>query len=365
MKRIKQLILGILFSYMLFFHISSSVWASQFNFGVTTLPAESQIDKDKTYYDLKLAPNTSEILDVELRNDTNEEVEVGISVNSTTTNSNVSVEYGENNLLKDESLVYDIADYVNYPDSVTLAPKSSKVISFEVKMPDDSFDGMIAGGITFKEINLETSSTSDEQNLSIQNEYSYVVALLMRQTLEPVTPNLNLKEVKPDQINARNVISALLQNDQKTYINQVAIETKISKKNSSEVMYHEEKSGLQIAPNSHFYFPTALNGEALKAGDYHLSTIVYGNPEDTGEFTHEIEGEMVTFGDYWQFEEDFTITGTTAKELNKKDVSIEKDYSWLYIVIVIIMVLLILILSILLFRSKKRNEIKDSSSNKE
>ena len=41
------------------------------------------------------------------------------------------------------------------------------------------------------------------------------VALLMRQTLNEVAPNLVLHEVKPDQINARNVILANVQNDQK------------------------------------------------------------------------------------------------------------------------------------------------------
>ena len=80
---------------------------------------------------------------------------------------------------------------------------------FHAKMPKDRFDGVLAGGITFKEIVTEKDQTENkDQSLSIENEYAYTVALLMRQTLNEVAPNLVLHEVKPDQINARNVILA-------------------------------------------------------------------------------------------------------------------------------------------------------------
>ena len=85
-------------------------------------------------------------------------------------------------------------------------------------MPKDRFDGVLVGGITFKEIVTEKDQTENkDQSLSIENEYAYTVALLMRQTLNEVAPNLVLHEVKPDQINARNVILANVQNDQNLY----------------------------------------------------------------------------------------------------------------------------------------------------
>ena len=49
-----------------------------------------------------------------LRNDTDKEVKVGISINSAITNSNVIVEYGENKGKKIKSLAFDIKDYVQY-----------------------------------------------------------------------------------------------------------------------------------------------------------------------------------------------------------------------------------------------------------
>lgn len=51
-------------------------FASEFNFAVTPKPSENQIDKQKTYFDLLLAPNQEETLTVDLRNDTDKEVVV-------------------------------------------------------------------------------------------------------------------------------------------------------------------------------------------------------------------------------------------------------------------------------------------------
>ena len=56
-------------------------------------------------------------------------------------------------------------------------------------MPKDRFDGVLAGGITFKEIVTEKDrNRNKDQSLSIENEYAYTVALLMRQTLNEVAP---------------------------------------------------------------------------------------------------------------------------------------------------------------------------------
>ncbi len=202
-------IIGTLFNHL-------PVTASAFNFSVTPITSENQIDKRKTYFDLQLVPDQEVELKAELRNDTEKEVKIDISVNSATTNSNVMVEYGKNEIEKDESLIFDLIDYVSYPETVTLEPKSVQTVVFHAKMPKDRFDGVLAGGITFKEIVTEKDQTENkDQSLSIENEYAYTVALLMRQTLNEVAPNLVLHEVKPDQINARNVILANVQNDQK------------------------------------------------------------------------------------------------------------------------------------------------------
>ncbi|MHC5269719.1 DUF916 and DUF3324 domain-containing protein [Enterococcus sp. LJL98] len=356
-------VIGLISSY------TPTAFASEFNFSVITETPASQIDKEKTYFDVQLKPNQEESLSVLLRNDTDKEVQVGISISRATTNKNVIVEYGPNEIPKDESLAYDLADYLEGPEKVVLKPKSQEHIAFKAKMPSDSFDGVIAGGLTFKEIN-EEKTEDKESGMTIKNEYSYVVAVLMRQTLDEVAPNLTLKKVFPDQINARNAIISEVQNDQMTYINQVVVETQITKKGSEEVLYESKKEKLQIAPNSTFEFPTSLEGKRLEAGDYHLSMTVYGNRNDNGEYTRvsEVEGEKteMTFNNLWEFEEDFTIEGEVAKKLNETDVSIEEEDNFLlYVVIGLLFLIVVLLLIIfLVWRRRKNEEEKDEQDGK-
>ena len=60
-------------------------------------------------------------------------------------------------------------------------------------------------------------------------------------------------------------------------------------KGHSEVLYQEEKEGLQIAPNTNFSFPTALNGQPLTPGEYHLTMTVLGNENENGKFSRKKE----------------------------------------------------------------------------
>lgn len=335
--------------------------ASEFNFAVTPITPKNQIDQDNTYFDLLLSPNQTSEANVNLRNDTDKEVKVGISLNTATTNSNVVVEYGHNDLPRDKSLEYDLKDYVQYPESITLKPKSEQTVPFKIKMPDKAFNGVIAGGITFKEEGRNETKSSDKQGLSIENEYSYVVALLMRQNEKEVQPNLLLHDVKPGQINARNTILASLQNDQKTYINQVAVNAQITKKGSDKVLYKEEKDDLQIAPNSSFSFPISLKEQALEPGDYQLAMTVSGNENPKGAFTQKNGDKTNHFEHQWTFKKAFRIDGKTAKELNEKDVTLKQDNTWLYILIGILILLVVNGLIIgLIWRKKNEANKKDA-----
>jgi len=335
--------------------------ASEFNFAVTPITPKNQIDQDNTYFDLLLSPNQTSEANVNLRNDTDKEVKVGISLNTATTNSNVVVEYGHNDLPRDKSLEYDLKDYVQYPESVTLKPQSEQTVPFKIKMPDKAFDGVIAGGITFKEEGKNETKSSGKQGLSIENEYSYVVALLMRQNEKEVQPNVILHDVKPGQINARNTILVNLQNDQKTYINQVAVNAQITKKGSDKVLYKEEKDDLQIAPNSSFSFPISLKEQALEPGEYQLTMTVSGNENPKGAFTQKIGDKTNHFEHQWTFKKAFRIDGKTAKELNEKDVTLKQDNTWLYILIGILILLVVngLILG-LIWRKKNEANKKDA-----
>lgn len=327
-------------------------FASEFNFAVTPKPSENQIDKQKTYFDLLLAPNQEETLTVDLRNDTDKEVVVEAQINSATTNGNGVVEYSDNDIKADKTLKYDIKNYVEAPKEITLKPQSAAEYKVKIHMPNEKF----AGGITFKEkTDNQTSASSDknDKGLAIKNEYSYVVALLMRQTTENGSPDLKLQSVTPNQRNARNVIQGNLQNPNATYLNQLATKTTITKKGSSEALYTDEQSEMQMAPNSNFNLSVPLKGDRLKAGKYTMKIEAYGQQDQNGSYSFQAKGSQKeeNYRYHWTMEKDFEIKADVAKKLNDSDVTIKKDYTWLYILIGI--VLLLLIILFLVWRKKK------------
>ena len=70
MNRKKQRFLFFPILLILLALVPSNGFASEFNFAVTPIPSEKQVDKEKTYFDLLLAPNEETELKVNLRNDT-------------------------------------------------------------------------------------------------------------------------------------------------------------------------------------------------------------------------------------------------------------------------------------------------------
>ncbi len=78
---------------MLFGWIGVEAHASEFNFAVTPTIPENQVDKSKTYFDLKMAPGAKQTVEIQLRNDTDEDITIENTVNSATTNLNGVVEY--------------------------------------------------------------------------------------------------------------------------------------------------------------------------------------------------------------------------------------------------------------------------------
>lgn len=320
---------------------TKQVNASELNFSVTTVIPRNQIDQSKSYFDLNVKPSQKQTLQILLRNDTNRQIVVEPQVHTATTNVNGVVEYGKTEGKKDPTLKYKMEDLVKINKDVTIPAKGKKTLALHLTAPQKPFDGWLAGGITFQEKEKEPKENKKDAGLSIENKYSYVVAILLSGNSTKIVPKLLLNKIEPGQLNARNVIQAEIQNVKPMYVNKMSVRAKIMKKGSREVLYQSDKNEMQMAPNSHFRFPIPLNGQKLKAGTYTLDM--------TAQSMNEI----------WHWTKDFTIDADIAKDLNEKDVTIGKDYTWMYVILGI--GLLIIALGILLlFIRKKRKRNKQS-----
>lgn len=314
--------------------------ASQLNFNVEAIIPENQVDKNKTYYDLRIEPDKMQDLKMMLHNSTDKDVSVELTAEAATTNLNGVVEYGKTKAKRDSTLKTSIGEIVTLSEENPVIPaKGSKEITLTVKMPTTDFDGVLAGGITVKEtIPTTDKATKETKGMAIENRYSYVVALVLHGKNETIPSELKLNKVKATQVNVRNVISANLQNTKAKYLNQLSVDAKITKKGENKTLYSVKKEQMQMAPNSNFNLPIPLNGAALKSGKYTLKV------------------KADSQGDTWNFTRDFNISAEEAKKLNKQDVSIEKDNTWLYVLIGVILLTALLILFYLIMRKRKKEK---------
>lgn len=335
-KKLEILVLSTILLVAVF--VSLPVKASEFNFAVETKLPKNQVDKQKTYFHLEVKPKQKQTLTIKLRNDTNKPVIINPKINSATTNMNGVVEYGESSKQKNKTLPYNMADLIKVKSKVTIPAKGSYNLPLTLKVPEKPFQGILAGGITLEENKKER--TNEGNGLKIENKYAYVVGIILQEAKPQVTQNLELLRVKAGQVNARNVIKATLQNPTSTYLNKFEIkEARITRKGSNETMYESSKKDMQVAPNSDFDYPIALNGEKLVAGDYTLYL------------------KASSSKDSWTFKQNFTINKKEAKEYNAQDVNIpEPNYFWWYVAGGTLIFLGIVLVIILLVRRKKKKK---------
>ncbi|WP_413485892.1 DUF916 and DUF3324 domain-containing protein [Brochothrix thermosphacta] len=311
--------------------------ASELNFSVNAVIPDNQIDKEKSYFDLKVTPGEKQNLIVKLRNTTDKEIVINPHIQSAKTNKNGVIDYTPNKIKKDDTLKIAMEDIAKVPKEVTVPPQSEKDLTIEVTMPKDKFDGIILGGIYLKEDTSKNKEDDKEKDVAIKNEYSYVVALQMRQNNNKVKPMLHMNEVNPETQNARNVIVANIQNSEPMIISKLKIDATVNKKGSKDNLAILKKENLQVAPNSNFNIAVPLEGEKLEAGTYILKM------------------KAESAGKEWQFKKEFSISADKATTMNEKDVTLEKATpTMLYIFLGVAFLIVIAVVIYFIIRRNKR-----------
>ncbi|RZI49393.1 WxL protein host-binding domain-containing protein [Lactococcus kimchii] len=337
-----------------------TTFANEFNFSVDPAIPSNQVGKS-SYFDLLLKPGQTQDLTVVLGNSTDKTVTVEQSVASATTNINGVVEYSPNAIKPDTTLKYNLVDYVKAPKEIVLKPKSTQAVTVQVTMPNESFSGVIAGGLTYAEKDSDSANSAKNKGISIKNKYAFVVGLLMQQGATKVAPDLKLLKVAPGLVNYRNVINVGLQNPKAGYLNQMYVNAEIKGLTNKSLDYKVNKESMQMAPNSNFNYPLAIGeGKKLEAGKYRLTMTVYGQKDaEKGQYSmKDSTGALQKFDYRWQFTQDFTITAAKAKALNAKDVTIkhEKVFPWMLVIGLLILLLALFLLFFILWKRRNTRE---------
>lgn len=295
-------------------------------FSVRPILSENQVNSEVGYFDLNLEPGESQTLSLELRNMSDEEINLSISVHTAFTNVSGVVEYGSDADVPDDTLPFFLADYIQGDGKITLSEGETKQVDLLLTLPEDKpFEGVLAAGIRVEEI--KDSEHLSEESMAIENTLSYVMGLVVSNKREQLSPELDLLAVYADQLNFRNVFSAQIQNQSGTFVNQLEVSASIYNEDQTERLYSTEASGMQMAPHSNFAFPISLNGESFVPGTYvlHLQA-------NSGELE-------------WEWTRSFVVDDQTSKTFNRQDITIPSQTNyWLLVSIFLVILLLLVIL---------------------
>ncbi|CAD5900129.1 DUF916 and DUF3324 domain-containing protein [Carnobacterium maltaromaticum] len=318
------------------------VLANGANFSVNPILSDNQKTENISYFDFELLPKEKKTIEIEISNQqvTGKEMTYGIEVNTATTNINGVIDYTEKDRKQDESLQISFLDIVTVEPTVTVPRGETVRVPIQIEMPDETFEGILLGGITVTELDERSESEARQ----ITNKFSYSIGIVLSQGDVSPPIELNLLGVTKSQMNSRTIISGTIQNSVASIVSNLEVDARIYRKNQDKPLFHRVETGMRMAPNSNFDFGVGTNDQPLKAGQYVMNIVA-----TVGEQT-------------WEWSEGFEITAKEAKELNDAAVALEIDHTSVYLWIAVGLVfalLIVIVLLVLHYRGGNRNEKKN------
>lgn len=338
MKRYLGIILVLIGFISINFLMTIPTFAKETSFSVKAKIPAKQWDQKKTYFDLRVTPGEVEKLEVELRNNTDAEVKVGIQANSAVTVDGGVIDYEATDSELDETMEYPFSEMVEVDSEVTLAPKETKTIAAKLTVPEESFDGIILGSLYFTEMKETKSSKTKNETI-----LSQVIGVQLSENDHEVTTELDLIKAKAGQIDNRNVVLATVQNPTPKILSNMVVTADVFKgNNKKKPIYHNKKENLNMAPNSTFDYSVSTEDQAFKAGNYVMK------------MTIEVDGEKL------ELEQKFEIKKEEADQLNAEMIQVEQPTHLLAFVIIGFLVLICIIAGVAfwLARQKQQQKIK-------
>ncbi|WP_432374491.1 DUF916 and DUF3324 domain-containing protein [Lactiplantibacillus pentosus] len=347
MKKLMQSIAAILFivgglAAVIPAQAANSSTNNNIGFSVSAQTPDNQIDKQATFFDLKMKSGQTQTLRTRIYNTTNRDIRVKMGIHTAYTNSAGAIEYVTPAKKYDTSLRYrvDQLTKIQGPTTVTVPANGSKVVSATTTMPTSDFNGALLGGWYFKRVDQKvTGEVKGATNVS--SVYSYVIGIKYSLGTAP-SPVLKLSDVSAGMVNYHRSIVATLRNTTAVMIPRVTMKTVVTAKDSDKTVVKATKKGVMLAPNTTFNYPMLLNKQKLQAGTYHLHMVATNSDHK------------------WTFDRDFKISAATAKTYNDDTVDDNGISIWWLIGLGALgmLIIVLLVLWLVLWLKKRRQTQK-------
>ena len=304
---------------------------------------ENQIDTGMTYFDLRVSPGMKQTLTIEVVNTTNAPIEVQVEAISASTNRNGIIDYKTPGI-HDETLFAPFSELavVRMPHTAIEA-NASVVVPIDVTMPDAPYEGVVLGGITVTK--RQGSTQAIDEQLAVQNMYSYVVGVKLTESDAAVMPTFEVLGAEVDIVNYQLAIRYGVRNGAPLIIKDLTVQLDIYEKNGEAPVLRLEKQGVDMAPNSVMPLAAIMGESPLPAGDYRT------------QMTLTLNGEV------WNFEVPFAISEEEMAVLEENTIvgngaaspaQRNESLSLVFAVIIAVLLLIIQALIFLLVHSRKK-----------
>lgn len=296
---------------MLFFLMCSLffgmlVYAEQLDFSVRTILPNNQRSEDTSYFDLRVEPGEVYHLEVELTNDTNQEVTVITAANSAITNDNGVADYSHKKTEKDSSAEVTFSEISKMPEEITLPPNSKKIVECILTMPEQLFDGYILGGLYFEQKEGASEESKKNAIVAVGNRFSYIIGVLLSETDKEVKPELALNDVRATKSNGNNQVIMNIQNKQAAMIKNLTVDAELYYENEEKARYENHQANLVMAPNTNFNYQIDLKNQVLASGNYKVKIKANDGMKD------------------WHWEKNFQVKGIEHDSQSANNSSSEK-----------------------------------------
>ncbi|WP_214463656.1 DUF916 and DUF3324 domain-containing protein [Levilactobacillus brevis] len=273
-------------------------------YSVNKISPGNEVDASSSFYDLKVKPGQTRRIQARIRNATAKQITVKSKFFTTFTNNSGQIAYTQAAKKDDTSLQNKISDFTEIKkgdEQVTIPAKGSRVVTATIKVPQ-SATGVMLGSWYFEKTNQNAGKPAN--GININHKYSYALAVKLT-TKEISHPKLTLGTVTPGLKNYRKAVLATIHNPRPAVMNQLSVKTEVTQKGATTVLFKNTSQNLIMAPNSHFQYPTFLDKQPMKAGDYTLNMTVTTKDAKWPDQT-------------WQWSKSFTITNEQARQNNRQ-----------------------------------------------
>lgn len=306
--------------------------AEQVGYAVHVVKPHNQDDRQAGYFAVRVKPGQRDQVALVIKNQLATAQRFQVNVTQAVTNNAGVIDYSQLKPQLDSSLAVDMRRLFDRPQrTVRVAGHREQRVTFDYRVPTAPFKGILLGGVYVKR--LTTAAPKTTGNLQIKNEFAYAVSIQMRENRRAVTPDLHLQQVKVTQVNHQNLVAARLQNALPGVMQRLTVQSKITPKNSQQVLLRRTQAGMGMAPNSHFDFGIPWGQHELKPGEYTLHMTANRGAQT------------------WQFNRDFTVTRAQLRHLVPVSAPNNQGHGGLYVGLAVLIGLLLATIGYLIYRN--------------